>query len=356
MKRLLPRKVSAALVIAVAATACGFAAAAPGKAITYQITKTVPLGAPDRWDYLAFDAQSGRVYITHGDRVSVVDGQSGAVIGSIEGMPGGTHGIAFSHDTGQGFTDDGNAGEAASFDLATLRVTKRIKAEPDADGIIFDRPTGRVFVIDGDSGKLTSIDPKTDTVVATIDGGGGLEFGLSGGNGKLYVNGEEKHEIVRVDAATNKADAHWPMPDCERPHGLAIDTAHARLFSTCLNQKMIVMNSDTGAIVSELPIDRGSDAAGFDSVRQLAFSSNYSGTLSVVREVTPDTFEVLPAIKTVVGARTMTLDPKTGRIYLAAADMVTNPSAAPDDVRHRYEPLPGSLKLYFLDPVTEQGK
>ena len=329
--------------------------AAPGLATPaqplYKIYKTVALGAPGRWDYLHFDPQSGRIYLAHGDRITVANGTTGAILGSITGMPGGTHGIAISHTTGQGFTDDGKAGQAVAFDLKTLKVVKRMKAEPDADGIIYDHASRHIFVIDGDSGKLTVIDPKVDKVIATIDGGGGLEFGVSGDNGKLYINGVEKHEIVRIDTATNEADAHWVMPTCERPRGLAIDRIHERLFSTCTNEKMIVLNADNGAIVATLPIGKGSDAAGFDVTRQLVFSSNFAGTLSVVHELAPNKFETLPVVKTALGARTMALDPKSGRIYLVAANIIVNPSAAPADYHHRYHVAPGSAKLYILEPT-----
>jgi YVTN family beta-propeller protein len=146
----------------------------------YHLSKVVPLGLPDRWDYVVFDPDSHRVYVAHGDQLAVVDGDSGAATGTVVGMPGGTHGVAISHATGKGYTDDGKAGVVVEFDLKTLKVVKRIKAESDADGIIFDPASGHIFVIDGDSGKLTVIDPKTDQVVATVDGGGGLEFGDTG--------------------------------------------------------------------------------------------------------------------------------------------------------------------------------
>jgi YVTN family beta-propeller protein len=316
---------------------------------TYRISKVVPLGAPDRWDYVVFDPDSNRVYVAHGDRLSVVDGTSGAVIGTVVGMPGGAHGVAFSHATGQGFTDDGKAGIAVAFDLRTLKAVKRIKAEEDADGIIFDPASGHIFVIDGDSGKLTVIDPKTDAVVATIDGGGGLEFGDTDGNGKIYVDGVAKNEIVRVDTAANTADAHWPMPTCVKPHGLAIDQAHHRLFATCSNRVMVVMNADNGAVIATLPIGAGTDFASFDPRRGLAYSSNRDGTLSVVAEKSPEDFLVLPAIPTQIGARTMAINPKSGRIYLVTADMTLNQSAAPTDFRHRYRIEPGSVRLLFLD-------
>jgi YVTN family beta-propeller protein len=337
--------------IAAAVTLVASSLAASAQQPSYHIAKVVPLGAPNRWDYLTFDPASHRVYVAHGDRVTVVDGKNGTVIGAVEGMPGGTHGIAISHATGQGFTDDGKNGEAVAFDLKTLKVTKRIKAEPDADGIVFDRPSGHIFVIDGDSGKLTVIDPNTDAVVATVDAGGGLEFGVSGDNGKVYVDGAQKNEIVRVDTATNQADAHWPMPTCQKPHGAAIDTAHHRLFASCSNKVMVVMNSDNGAVLATLPIGEGTDAAAFDPLHGIAYSSNREGTLSPVLENSPDSFAVLPAIPTQYGARTMAIDPATGRIYLVTADITENPAAAPNDYRHRYTTKPGSVRLLFLDPA-----
>jgi YVTN family beta-propeller protein len=315
----------------------------------YNISKVVPLGPPDHWDYVVFDPDSRRVYVAHGDRVTVVDGDSGAVIGAVEGMPGGTHGIAVSHATGNGYTDDGKAGMVVEFDLTSLKVLKQIKAKTDADGIVFDPPSGHIFVIDGDSGKLTVINPRTDAVVATIDGGGGLEFGDTGNNGKFYVDGAEKNEIVRVDTATNMADAHWAMPTCVRPHGLAIDRVHHRLFASCSNQVMIVMNADNGAVIATLPIGEGTDFASFDPERGLAYSSNRDGTLSVIAERSPDSFLSLPAIPTQLGARTMAIDPKSGRIYLVTADMTVNEAAAPSDSRHRYSVKPGSVRLLFFD-------
>lgn len=325
--------------------------ALPALASGYQITKTVPLGAPDHWDYISFDPVLDRVYVAHAGKVSVVDGQSGAVIGSIDGIAGSTHGIAWVHALDKGYTDDGQAGIAVVFDLKTLKILKTIKAEPDADGIAYDAGSGHILVIDGDSGKVTVINPKTDTVVATIDGGGGLEFGVTGGNGKFYVNGAEKGEIVRMDLKDNKADAHWPLPGCVKPHGLAIDRAHMRLFASCSNKQMVVMNAEDGTVITSLPIGEGTDFAEFDAARGVAFSSNRGGTLSIVKEVTPAKFEALPPVKTEPGARTMAINPKSGRLYLVTADMVLNPAAGPSDTRHRYTVKPGSVRLLFLDPA-----
>jgi YVTN family beta-propeller protein len=338
----------AAMMTVLAANAAA-AAAYPEAQPNYHITKVVPLGKPDRWDYVVFDPTSHRVYVAHGDRITVVNGRSGARIGTVKGMPGGAHGVAIPHATGMGYTDDGHAGMVVKFKLKTLKVVKRIRAEADADGIVFDPASGHIFVIDGDSGKLTVIDPKTDAVVATVDGGGGLEFGDTGDNGKFYVDGVEKNEIVRVDTATNLADAHWAMPTCVKPHGLAIDRSHHRLFASCSNKVMVVMNADSGAVIATLPIGEGTDFATFDPERGLAYSSNRDGTLSVVAERSPDDFVALAPIPTPIGARTMAIDPKTGRIYLVTAEMTVNESAASNDFRHRYTIKPGSVRLLFLD-------
>ena len=193
----------------------------------------IPFGPPDRWDYVVFDPDTRRVYVAHGDRVTVVDGAKRRCHWHCRGDAGRYPWHRRVARDRRGYTDDGKAGQVVEFDLTTLKVVKQIKAEVDADGIVFDPASGHIFVIDGDSGKLTVIDPKTDAVVATIDGGGGLEFGDTGNNGKFYVDGAEKNEIVRVDTAKNIVDAHWPMPTCVKPHGLAIHRAHYRLFAIC---------------------------------------------------------------------------------------------------------------------------
>jgi YVTN family beta-propeller protein len=319
----------------------------------YHVSKTVALGAPDRWDYVVYDSAMHRVYVAHGDRIAVVDGNSGAILGNVQGaMPGGSHGIGISIATGKGYTDDGAAGVAVPFDLKTFKTGNPIKAEKDADGIAFDDKSGHVFVVDGDSEKLTVIDPKTDTAIATIDGGGGLEYAVAGDNGKVYVNGAEKKEILRIDTATNKVDAHWPIPACTSPHGLAIDNANHRLFPTCANNVMMVLNTDTGAVVASLPIGTGTDGAAFDPKRKLIFSSNNDGTLSVISEKDPKTFVSLGSIKTQVTGKNMGIDPDSGRLFVVVADI--DPKApvpvGANGRPGRPRPIPGSLKLLFLDP------
>ncbi len=301
-KRLFPHgALCGALIIA------GLTASAEAKPL-YTVTKIIPIGAPDRWDLLTFDAHSHRVYIAHGDRVTVVDGHSGELIGNVEGYSGGTHGVVIVPAFKRGYTDDGHAGMAGSFDLKTLKPLNSIQADADADAIVFDPVSGHVFVVDSDPGKITVIDPKTDTAIATIDGGGKLEIGAADGAGKVYVNGEEKQEILRIDTRANQIDARWPIPSCTSPHGIAIDTKSRRVFSSCENNVMVVVDAESGKQIASLPIGARTDGAAFDSSRRRAFSSNGDGTLTVIGEKGPNSFVVLGNVPTMLGARTMTVD------------------------------------------------
>lgn len=324
------------------------ASAPNSKVATYTLAKSVQLGAPDRWDYVTYDDQTDQVFVAHGDRVAVVDAAKGTVIGEVQGVAGGTHGSAVSLATGQGFTDDGRNGMAVAFDLHTLKITKEIPADVDADAIALDRITGRVFIIEGDPAALTVIDPKTDRAVATIKAGEKLEYGVADGRGSIYVSGEGNRDVVKVDARSNSIVSRWPTPNCMSPHGLAVDTRAHRVFMGCLNKLMMVVDTNSGRVVAELPIGQGNDAVAFDSVRKRVFSSNgKDGTISAFQQVSPDRYVPLPSIQTVISARTMAVDPKTGRLFVAGAD--TDPNPKPGE---RPIVRPGTLRLMIFEPRT----
>ncbi len=317
----------------------------------YKVTKAVALGAPDHWDYLVFDPDSHRVYASHGTEVTVVDGTDGTIIGNIAGLPGGTHGIAIAKDAGRGYTDEGKTGNATSFDLKSFAILKRTPTAPDADGMGLDPVSGHVFEVNGDSGSVSVIDPRTDTLITTIKVGGGLEFGAPDGKGKFYVNGADEKVLYRIDTGTNTVDARWPIPTCDSPHGLAIDASARRVFVSCENRVMLAIDADTGAVIATLPIGGFTDAAAFDPIRKRIFSSNGEGTISVFAEKDPQTFVLLGTVTTVPSARTMTLDPATGRLYLSAIDVIKiDPPTTPGGRPHM-DVAPGSLKLLFLDPT-----
>ena len=270
---------------------------------SYKPAGAVPLGDPGFWDYTVVDRATGRVYVAHANTVAVIDGRAGKLVGQVEGIAGGTHGTAISAPTGQGFTDDGRNGLAIAFDLETLKIKAQIKADQDADGMTLDPVTGHVFVIEGDPAKITVVDPKTDTVAATIDVGEKMEYAV-GADGAVFIAGVEKKDLLKIDPRSNTVVARWPTPDCERPHGLAVDAKSHRAFIGCVNAKAMVVDTKSGHVVAELAIGNGNDAMAFDPVRRRVFSSNgRDGTISVYQEVTPDRYEALETIKTVVSGR-----------------------------------------------------
>jgi DNA-binding beta-propeller fold protein YncE len=313
----------------------------------YAPAGAVALGAPDRWDYVVVDHDTGRVYVAHGDKLAVLDGRVGKLVGQVEGIAGGTHGTGISAATGQGFTDDGKNGLAVVFDLQTLKVVKQIHADADADAIARDPVTGDIFVIEGDPGAVTVISPKTGEAVGVIKAGEKLEYGAGDGTGFVYVAGEEKRDLIKIDARTREIVGRWSTPDCASPHGVAVDAASRRVFMGCINSVMMVLDADTGAIVAKLPIGRGSDAVAWDAKRKRAFSSNGAdGTITVYQQTSPDSYEALDPIPTAVSGRTMDVDPETGRLFVAAAD--ADPPAQPGG---RPRPRPGTLKVLMFDPV-----
>jgi YVTN family beta-propeller protein len=340
-----------ATVACVAAISTGVAfAATPTAASSYKLVASIPLGAGERWDYVTFDPATNRAYVSHGDHVTVVDTQSQTVVGQIGTFPGGTHGIGIATESGRGYTDDGKAGTIGQFDLKTLKVQKTLAAKPDADGMVFDTASGHLFVIEGDSGTIDVVDPKTNAVIATITVGAGLEAGDVDGAGKLYVDGADAHDIVEIDTRKNAVLAHWPMPDCVRPHGIAVDAAARRVFSTCSNQKMTILDADNGRVVANEPIGSFSDGAGFDPVRKLAFSSNGEGTVSLIHEVDADHFVALDPLATAKSARTMAVDQHTGRLFLPAADIAKIEPPEKPGGRPHVTYAPNSLKLLVFAP------
>ena len=339
--------------VLLAVAGIGPAAAGQSAQPAYTLTKPIPLGPGEHWDYVTFDPSQKRIYVAHGDKVSVVDATSGAMVGTVGPLPGGTHGIAISPENGVGFTDDGKAGTAAVFDLKTLKIVRQIPTAPDADGIVYDPSSRHIFVINGDSGSITVIDPKSQSAIATISNGAGLEAGDVDGKGKLFVDGVEKHDVAVVDTHTNAIVAHYPLSGCERPHGIAVDAAAARVFVTCINKVMIVVDGKTGKTLASVPIGASSDGAAFDAKRMLAISANGEGNITVVREVGPGRFAADGAVMTWPSARTIAIDPASGRLFLPAADISkVDPPVTPGG-RPRVTYVPGSLKLLVLQPLKQ---
>jgi YVTN family beta-propeller protein len=324
----------------------GTRAAAPPAG--YHVAKTYKLGGEGGWDYLYVDSAARRVYISRGTHVMVVDADTGAIVGDIPDTAG-VHGIAIAPDLLKGFTSNGRGGDVTIFDTKTLKTISKVKVGQNPDAILFEPSSGRVFTFNGASKDATAIDAKTETVAGTVALGGKPETAVADEHGHVFVNIEDKSEIVEFDARKLTVLNRWPLAPCEEPSGLAFDRKHRRLFAGCSNKLMAVVNADTGKVVTTLPIGAGVDANGFDPSTDLAFSSNGEGTLTVVHEDSPDKFTVVENAKTQRGARTMSLDTKTHRVYLVTAEFGPPPPPTPERPRPRPSIVPGSFTLIVME-------
>jgi len=319
------------------------------RAQSYHLANTFTLGGDGGWDYLALDTIGHRLFIARQNRVMVVDPDNGKVLGEIPGLDR-AHGIAFADETGHGFATSGADSSVTIFDLKTLRVLGRTTAAPDDDAVLYDPATKRVFTFNGDAHSSTVIDAASGKRIGTIDLGGGPEFGVSAGDGKLYVNLEDKNAVVEIDASGMRVLRQWSIAPCESPTGLAIDRPHHRLFSGCRNKLMAISDATAGKLIASAPIGQGVDACRFDPGTQLAFASNGDGTLTVVHEDAPERFTVVGNVATKRGARTMELDLKTHRVFTATADFGPPPPPTAERPHPRPSIVPGTFALLVLDP------
>lgn len=321
-------------------------AAAP---VHYQLEKSYLLGGDGGWDYLAYDADGKRLFLSRATRVMVVDPASGKVLKEIPGTDG-VHGIALAHELGKGFTSNGHESTVTVFSLKTLEQTDKVKVTGEnPDAIVYEPVTRRVFTLNGRSNNSTVIDAASDKVVATIPLDGRPEFAVADGKGKVFVNIESKSELSEIDAASAQVVKTWSLAPCDSPSGLAMDKEHRRLFSGCDNKLMVVSDADAGKVVATFPIGEGVDATRFDPGTQLAFSSNGEGTLTVAHEDSPDQYTVLENAPTQKFARTMALDQATHTVYLVTADVKVEPSV-PEGQRPKRTVLPDSFRVLVMAP------
>jgi streptogramin lyase len=229
-------------------------------------------------------------------------------------------------------------------------VLARIKAAGDADAVLYDPASKRVFTFNGDAGSSTAIDPETGHVIGSIDLGGKPEFGVSSGAGRLYVNIEDKGEVAEIDPVKLQVVRRWPLDGCEEPSGLAMDRAHGLLFSVCHSKIMAISDARAGRTIAGVPIGGGVDGAAFDPGTGLAFASNGDGSITVVHEDSPTTFHVVANAATRRGARTMTVDPRTHRLYTVTADFGATPAPTASEPHPRPSLVPGTFSLLVLDP------
>jgi len=311
----------------------------------YHLLKKIEVGGEGSWDYLIVDGAARRLYVSRGTRVMVFDADTGASVGEIPDTPG-VHGIAIADDLGRGFTSNGRDGSVTIFELKTLKPISKVKVGKNPDCIIYDPATHRVFAFNRGSDDVSAIEAKTGDVAAPIALGGHPEFATADGKGMVFVNLDNKSEVVAIDSKKLEVKAHWPVAPAEDCSGMAIDRKHSRLFSVCGNKKMAVMDANTGKVVADVTIGGGPDAAGFDPETSLAFSSNgQDGTLTVVHQDSADKYSVVANVPTQRGARTMALDPKTHNVFLATAQYGPPPAATPERPNPRPAMLPNSFVI-----------
>lgn len=312
----------------------------------YKVTRTIPLSDPGTgWDYLLIDPSHHRLFISHTDHVLVFDLDQQKPVGSIAPTPG-VHGIAVAPDLNRGFISNGRGDSVTVFALDSLKTLQTIPVTgKNPDAIIYDPASRRTFTFNGRSGSSTAIDAATGKVVGTIELGGGPEYAVPDGKGHIFNNLEDTSELLEIDSHSLKILHRWPLAPCQNPSGLALDTAHRRLFVGCRNRLMAVVDADTGKVLTTLPIGRGVDANRFDAGTGLAFSSNGDGTITVVREVSPQKFELVGNVPTQPGARTMALDAKTHDLYTVTATFGPMPPPSAGQRRRRPPIVPGSFTL-----------
>jgi DNA-binding beta-propeller fold protein YncE len=319
----------------------------------YHVAKEIPIGGDGSWDYLSVDTTNRRLFVSHATHVVVIDLARDAVIGDIANTPG-VHGAAFAPDLNRGFTSNGRDSTVTIFNLKTLAEIGRVTVTGrNPDAIYYDPSTKRIFTMNA-GGSITALDAATGSVLGSIPVGGKPETAVGDGTGRMFVNVEDKNEIMVFDGRTMKEIARWPIDPCESPTGLDLDRAHNRLFAGC-SKTSVVVDAKTGKVVATVPVGNGVDAAAFDPGTQLAFAPNGGdGTVTIIHEDSPDKFTVVGTAESRVRGRTLALDPKTHRIYVSFAKFGPVPADSSARVgrgRSRAPMIPNSFAVVVLEPA-----
>lgn len=301
----------------------------------YKVVKTAKVGGAGGFDYIYADADGRRLYIPRSGasaRISVYNLDTLAPIGEIAGVN--AHGVAIDPKSGHAFA---SSKPVAMWDTKALTVSKMIDVQGNPDGITFDPYNQRVWVFSHSAPNATIIDAKDGSVVGTLDLGGAPEEAATDGKGRMYVDLEDKDAIAVVDTKALKVLTTYDISaQAKAPAGLAFDVKNHILFAACRNAPtMVVLNAETGKVITTLPIGAGVDGAGFNAATMEAFSTQGDGTLTVIKEKNPTTFEVEQTVQTMAGARTMTIDRKTNHVLTMSMEFTPPPAGAPAGGRGR---------------------
>ena len=316
----------------------------------YHFVKEIPVGGEGGWDYLSVDEAARRLYVTHATEVMVIDLEKDAVVGEIADTQG-VHGFALAPKLHRGFASNGKEGTVSIVDLDSLKTLSKVPTGEKPDAILFESGREEVYAFNGISKSVTVFEAVTGKVVATVPLSGKPEFAAcDSGAGRVYCNIEDKSELIAIDTSAHVVVSTWPIAPGEEASGLAIDVVHHRLFVGCHNRLMVMMDSANGKVLASVPIGEGVDANAFDPGTQSAFSSNGDGSVTIAREDGPDKLTVVDTLTTERGARTMALDPKTHRIYLASAQY--DPA---DEGKKRRKIISGTLKILVYEMTKPAG-
>jgi len=313
----------------------------------YGVLTTLAVGGEGRWDYINCDSTAKLLYVPRSTHVLVLSADDGKQVTDIPDTAG-VHGVALVPELNRGFASDGEDGTVTVFDTKSHAVLGKVKAAADADGIIYDPASKQVLVGCGDSDVVIAIpadvDPtKGDSAAKSLDLGGKPEFIASDGAVHAFINIANKNEVVEFDPKEMKELARWPIAPGTKPTSMAIDPAHHLLFVGCRNKLLVILDTESGKIVSTLPIGKGVDATAFDDGKILVSCGD--GTLWVVAEESPTEFKTLQTLPTALGARTLAVDPGTHKIYLPTADFKPADSANP---KAKPEPIPDTFKIVVV--------
>lgn len=287
---------------------------------TYQFSRKISIPTGNgKWDYQIID--DGKLYVSHADRIHIIDLKNEEQIGEITGLKG-VHGIAPVKDLNKGFISNGTDNSITVFDLKTYKVLDTIMIEgKKADAILYDQFSNQVFVFNNGSGNTIVINPKTNAVVGKIEMGGAPEFTASNERGSIFNNNEDSHEIFEIDTKTLKVKNKFSLAPNEIPTGLAIDVKNNRLFSVCRKTKtLVVMDANSGKIVATLPIGAGVDGVIYDKKLQLIITSNGEGNATIIRQISADNYAVSQTLTTSKGQKTIVFDEKNHNIFLTGAN------------------------------------
>ncbi len=321
----------------------------------YKQLAEIKIGGEGGWDYLAVDSAARRLYVSHATKVIVIDMDKNTVVGEIA-PANGVHGIALAPALGVGFVSNGRDNTASIVDLKTLQIKATVKTGQNPDCILFEPGHKEVYTFNGRSNDATVFDALTGDVKATIKLPGKPEFAqVDLKAGRIYNNIEDTNEIVAIDTATHTVVGKWPIKPAEGASGLALDLASHRLYAVT-DKLMAIVDSTSGKLLSTFPIGEGPDAAAYDPGTGLIFASNSDSTMTIAKSDAAGKLTLVQTLATPARSRTMTLDPKTHRVYIAAAEYGAPAAPGANGQPARPTIVAGSFRVIVYEMAAAKGK